>query len=258
MFYEKYANGRITVQKAICRSLRQTDFAIDYDDLNPMTIRLVSFSLSLQSIKDFVDKTRGQGKRWIFDTNTTAVGTSTSGALFLIYSQHNLFGQKKLKELAAFPVYEALHSFYSNGGSCLDRLSVELDRVYRLEAKQPDFRKLSQPVHRAYPKKLKNGECPQIVELMETKEALQANTFMDYRNREIHDGVIRLEHRSDGHYLPDDPNDINSATYTSELLSVCQSHFSAIETLVDMAYRMMWRDYQEQEGILPLKGRFTL
>ena len=92
---------------------------------------------------------------------------------------------------------------------------------------------------------------------METEEALQANTFMDYRNREIHDGVIRLEHRANGHYLPDDPNDLGSATYTSELLSVCQSHFSAIETLVDMAYRMMWRDYQEQNGLLPLEGRVT-
>ena len=268
MFYQRYRPGRLEAQPDLSRTLRRTPYAIDFDDLSPMTMSLLATYDALEDIKQEVERIQQfvsqaarsqppQSSSGIFPgiMDSTTPSVSGSGASVLISGAFRDRDPGSAPRVELVHLYKALHSFYSNGGTSLDRLGWELNRVYDLGLSplHVDFRSVCK-------KKGLDKSNPTLHELLSSEKAEMAKRFMRFRNRELHDGVIRIDRREAIVFFPDDFNKKGKPTGSrSELAGLCQQQFYAVEALVSDTYQMMWNDYQRSRS-LPLddaSGRST-
>lgn len=259
MFYERYYRGKLESQTALCRELRQhPDCAIDSDKENPMTIRLRATRETLDGIGKAVRQANhfaeqmglpipplssdGNLFNWLHKT------TPLSGAGFKMPRFRDPNAGKKLKIHLA-ELHKHLYSFYTNGGSCLDRLGWELNRVYGLglSVRAADFGTVRGIVEK------EKEQRPGLYRLFDSQVCKDAVNFMTYRQHMVHDGIVPLEVR-ERVYLPDGFDEQHQPTgFSREPVGLCQQHFAAIEGLIDAAYRVMWEEYQVK-GEPPLNG----
>lgn len=259
MFYEKYYPGKLISQTTLCRALRRhRAYAIDFDQANPMTIRLLFTHAALDGIGEvtrrvdhFARQVRLNNPPMTSGINlnlwlSTSPPLSGSGASVL----HDPNAEEKLK-VRLIDLHKHLYSFYTNGGSCLDRLGWEVNRVYELglSDRAVGFGAVKNKV-------LKNkSQWPHLYQLFsDPKYKDRIEDFKDYRNRMVHDGIVPLDVR-DRVYLPDGFDEQHQPTvFSREPVGLCQQHFAAIEGLVDATYQVMWEEYQSTKR-LPLTGQ---
>lgn len=231
--------GKLEAQPKICRFLKEyhSEHRIDFDTINPMTVRLVSFERALDTLRSEI--TTYNPIEWgYFDSKLfkpSGFNTTTSfespGSVSKEHTSRLPILQPKRK--STFEVYEALHSFFSNGGSCLERLALEINKLCDLNIPETSigfsYLKDYHPLKNMW---------PDLYSIMQDDKAKE---FMKYRNREIHDGAIILKHENTRFLLPDNPLDKDRSIYSKELGSTCQEYFTAIESLIDDAYEQIWK-----------------
>lgn len=256
MFY----SGKLESQKAFCQELRKhPDFAIDSDKENPMTIRLMAtrdafdgIGKAVRKVNHFAGQMGLQNPPLSSNANLYSwlhKTTPLSGAGFKMPRFRDPNAGKELKIHLA-ELHKHLYSFYTNGGSCLDRLGWEINRVYGLglSERAVDFGTVRRTI------KKQKGQRPNLYRLLNSQICKDAANFMTYRHHMVHDGIIPLDVR-DQVYLPDGFDEQHQPTgFSREPVGLCKQHFAAIEGLVDAAYQMMWEEYQST-GKLPLKGQ---
>src|SRR5574341_1044653 len=234
MYYSKYRTGKLTEQADVCVFLRHRQFAIDDQYANPMTIRLLLTYEALAAIQEEVKKyaefiaeakaVRGNPPP-VYDPSRLMV----SGVPNFVAPQGS-----RIPEYPMIHIYTALNSFYSNGGACLDRLGLELNKLYQLGVTKPDFGKLYGPKG---PKKSSS-----VLKILQTPDAQTAHVFMQYRNRQMHDGLIRVDFGGGKLHFPVLLADGTSSNTYQEPDQLCTTQFETIENLIDTAYEVIWAD----------------
>jgi hypothetical protein len=162
---------------------------------------------------------------------------TTSGVLTFVPPQGS-----KVPEFHMINVYRHLYSFYSNGGSCLDRLGVELVMLYKLPAgTKPDFGCL---YGKGGPTSVLRS--PSMKTLFNSPNAAICHEFMQYRHRHIHDGLVRIYTGGGQMYLPEMLSDGKLGSSYVNMEQTCKAQFAAVESFIDEAYRTVWADLQKQ------------
>ncbi len=248
MFY----SGKLKNQEVLCSELRRYPaFAIDSDHENPMSIRLIATHDALNDIgkavrqaNHFAEQMGLQAPPLSTDAswfNKLHKTTPLSGAGFKMPQFREPNAGKKLKAHLA-ELNKHLYSFYVNGGACLDRLGWELNRVYGL-GRAVGFGTIDK----------QKDQRPN--QLFDSQNYTDAVNFMAYQRCIVRDRVMPLEVR-DQVYLPDGFDEGCRPTgFNQKPVGLCKRQFAAIESLIDLAYRMMWEEYQATKQ-LPLTSNW--
>lgn len=256
MYYPDYRKSRLTAQSSICESLRGTQYRLDSNSVNPMTVRLLLTLDALTEIEKCVEEYRtlfnrlnhpsniGSGTQFL---DMLTADTSSSGTFSLVPPNYI---KSPIPPFEMIYTYKYLHAFYANGGSSLDRLTYELNQLYALRISPNALTYASlytrhSPKSKNYKKPLEYR--PRIEQLLSGQNAIDAYRFTKYRNRQMHDGIIEVECIGPDMYLPLYKFETDAQQGRNKLLNLCQDQFSAIEMLIDEAYQMVSNELQAKK-----------
>lgn len=220
---------------------------------NPLTLRLRALKSALKLLKDSVNnfnkKNKNNLERYFRKNEHAAISTT-------LHTQHSHMktGGAAIEEVN-FPgeetftfrydtVHFALFDYFSSFISILDRLAFEINRLYKLgdwTGNQLDWNRITNSNEEFF--------C-----CLQTKDHNLADfiknqrpNFKDipsYRNRIIHDGIIRILVKREGvlHnlqiFLPKDPK-IQETSYDKNVIEVCEEAKAKVLKLLDESYRLM-------------------
>ncbi|MBI4188867.1 MAG: hypothetical protein HY529_06640 [Chloroflexi bacterium] len=225
---------------------------------NPLTIRLLALREALSKLEKSINplreiiKTQAQKqleKGRIFGMGGTFITKSnelkTGGAPVELI---RIPGKRKPIEFHHDTVHLSLYEFFTNCGSVLDRLAYEVNRLYGLPIKMIDWPKLTDTSQG----KDKNWEA------LNSKDAKLAGFIknctsqfakaLGYRNRLVHDGIIRVEvnvHLFSGVNImlaEDCNNDISPMNV--DAVNFCERTKADVLKLLDGSYELMFQHLQ--------------
>ena len=188
-YYDAWEPGTFPAQRPLCLVLQDTEYALEEQDINPLTIRLATAYQSANSLDQLIrDAGRGLPRLWqeavalwgqeapqeeITFTEvmlpTPAGEAQTVAAVALVGREGVLKTHVAADHQAfAFPMVEAqqlLLQFFSSYSAALDRVAWEMDRLLTLESKQSGWRALTA---------WKHGQNRALRRLREKEPALSA------------------------------------------------------------------------------------
>lgn len=260
-YYDYYEKGAFSYQQQLCDAVRWTECNLEGQKLesptvlsaiqaNPLTIRLLTLNEALEhfnnaktideKIKELVrlqlDKNKfvGMGGTWIAENSSL----DTKGAPIEIIE---IAGERL--ELRHIDIHLALYEFFTNFGSVVDRLAYEINLLYRLAIPRVDWPKLTY-VKRGKYKKLRDLDAKDA----ELARFIKSNTSqftkaLGYRNRLVHDGIIRVE--VDVNIFPgvsirlaEDCNN-DTSPMSVDAVSLCERTKSDVLKLLDGCYKLI-------------------
>ena len=166
-YYDAWEPGTFPAQRPLCFVLQESEYALEEQDINPLTIRLATASQSANALDQLIrDASRGLPRLWqeavalwgeaalrsaitfTEELLPTPTGEAqTVAAVALVGSQGVVKTHVPTDHQAfAFPMMEAqqlLLQFFSSYCAALDRVSWEMDWLLTLGSKQPGWRALT-------------------------------------------------------------------------------------------------------------------
>ncbi|NQT04955.1 MAG: hypothetical protein HQ577_02990 [Dehalococcoidia bacterium] len=223
---------------------------------NPLTLRLLAFREALsqlevnvnpikEAIKIQSEKKFNKGK--IFEVSGTYHAQDsylkTGGAPIELIE---ISGKRKPIAFHYDCAYLALYSFFTNLGSVLDRLTYEIDMLYSLKITRSE-RYWSTLIKDTKPYlgklKVKDGNLADLL----VDYAGKFSSAIRYRNRMVHDGVIRLSLSSPylkfDLMLAQDPND-DVSPMNVNAIEFCKEVKYNLLKLADKSYKLMLKRLQ--------------
>jgi len=261
-YYDAHKKGTFSHQKQLCVAVRWTECNLEGQELkspnhlsaiqgNPLTIRLLALDEALKHFnnakkiaKNIKELARGQfdKKEFVMMSGTWhAEGSSlnTKGApieIIEIAGEHF--------ELKYIDIQLALYGFFTSFGSILDRLTYEINMLYNLEIPQ-NIRYWSKLTNESNLAKLikKDVELARLLE----KYLEIFKMVTRYRNRMVHDGIIRVEVDISvfkfSVMLAENPND-NNSSMNVDAIEFCTKSKADILKLLDESYSIMFQHFQ--------------
>jgi len=265
-YYEYHETGAFLRQQQLCDAVRWTKYNLEGQKLksptvlsaiqaNPLTIRLLTLNEALEhfnnaktidtKIKELtraqLDKNKfsGMSGTWIDERSSL----NTGGAPIQIME---IAG--KTLELKHIDIHLALYEFFTNFGSVIDRLSYEIDSLYGLQIKQVDWPKLTD-MRKGKDKNWRDldSKDSKLSGFIKSRVS-QFTKALLYRNRLIHDGMIRVEvdvHSFSGVSImlaEDCKND--TSPINVEAVSFCERTKVDVLELLDGSYELMFQHLQ--------------
>lgn len=263
-YYDYYEPGKFPHQQQLCDAVRWTKYNFEGQKRkspnvlsailgNPLTIRLLALNEALKHFDNVktIDKKIKELSREQFDKNkfssmfstwkAESSSLNTKGAPIEIIE---IAGERL--ELKYIDIQLALYEFFTGFGSILDRLAHEIDKFYELNIPRYNlgWGKLTSTSNLS---KLSSTNKT-LADLIKQYQG-KFHTATRYRNRLIHDGIIRLE-VDYGSFkgliinLAQDPDD-DTSPFDENAISFCEQKKEEVLTLLDESYRLMLQDYQK-------------
>ena len=158
--------------------------------------------------------------------------------------------EKKEKYQLNTLLYNQRYKFFTNFGSVMDRLAIEIELLYGIEENKIDWTKLidkRQKHNRAW-KKLFSKDS-HLALYIEKYRSIFEKAY-DYRNRLIHVGLVdfTVNYHDPYNNYPGFfiilGNKSNNTTYNDDALKLCTSIKKDLLELLDSSYEMMIRYYK--------------
>jgi hypothetical protein len=282
-YYDYYEKGAFPHQQDLCKAVAWTDCNLEGqrvvptimwqplpngterqyqttsltgETANPLTIRLHAtqeainkLETAVNTIKEAIAKQSqkqfGKGKMFGMGVQFEAQDslTETGGAPVLIIK---IQGKKKPFKFHYDIAHLSLYEFFTNFGSVLERLTYEIDRLYSLTI----------PPKNRYWGTLTNAKSKYLTKLAAKNNSLadllkshagELKTATQYRNRMVHDGVIRI---SPDFSLPkcdvmlaEDP-DNDESPMNVNATEFCKNTKSNLLKLLDKSYDLMLQHHK--------------
>ena len=223
---------------------------------NPLTIRLLALRKALKQLKSMINTTRAKIKKQKdeeYDKHNCCVmqGTfkaegspaDTLGAPI----QTIKIGENKPFDFQHAMVHLALYEFFTNLGSILDRLALEINMLYELGIPKDkiDWGKLANK--EANLTKLEGKDKNLSASLRDYIEKFK--TAVRYRNRIVHDGMIKVEIDISimglSVNLAQDP-DNETSPMNKDAVSFCEETKADILKLLDGSYELILQHIETQ------------
>jgi hypothetical protein len=268
-YYDYHEPGTFPHQQELCKAVEWTRCNLEGRRLvspthltdipaNPLTIRLLALRGAIiqlesnanpinEAIKKQADRAFSKGKMFgIGGTLVTQQSGSikTSGAPIEVI---RISGKRKPIEWSYYITHLALYEFFSNLSSVTDRLAFEIDLLYKLNIRKVDWPKLTDmsPSKDKHWKSLNNKDS-NLARFI-NNYAPKFVKALAYRNRLVHDGIIRLEANFSvsglSIYLAQNPDDVN-AIMDVDALIFCKHTKEDILRLLDRSYDLMLQHHK--------------
>lgn len=283
-YYDYYESGAFPNQQTLCKAvewtrcnlegrlLDSTTFTQKDEDgtekkisspilkgmpANPLTIRLFALREALNlleaSIKPINDAFDEQWNRLSKETlkclkwggkliTQESNSVETHGAPVEIIT---INGQSKPLEWRYDTAHLALYEFFTNLGSVTDRLAYEINMLYGLNIPKVDWPKLVDLKSRYKHSAMLNNKDSTLAGYIKNS-APKFTKALAYRNRLVHDGIIRFATRYvEGLtvLLAQDPNN-NQSTMDVDALDFCQQTKSETLELLNKSYEIMLQHHK--------------
>jgi hypothetical protein len=282
-YYDYYEKGAFTHQQDLCKAVAWTDcnlegqrvvpttswqqlpngtgkqyqtISLTGEPANPLTIRLLAtqeainkLETTVNTIKEAIEKQSqkefSKGKIFGMDVKFGAQGSfiETGGAPVLTIK---IQGKREPLPFRYDIAHLSLYEFFTNFGSALERLTYEIDRLYSLTI----------PLIRRYWGTLTNVKHKHLAKLAGKNNSLAdllksyAGKFemaTRYRNRMVHDGVIRVgadfSLLKSSVMLAEDPND-DESPMNVDAIEFCKDTKSNLIRLLDKSYEIMLQHHK--------------
>lgn len=264
-YYASHKKKTFPHQQQLCDAVRWTTCNLEGQELkppdtlsaiqgNPLTIRLLALDESLKHfnnakkiekrIKQLAREQLDKAEPFLMHGTWQAESSSlnTKGAPIEIID----IGGEHF-ELKHIDIQLALYEFFTNYGSIIDRLTFEINMLYSLGI----------PPKYVYWGTLTNvkGKYCDILKGKNAELATLLAKFTDkfemaskYRNRMVHDGIIKVEVDSSIVskaivLLAEDPND-NNSPMNEDAIKFCMQVKNYILKLLDGSYELMLQHFQ--------------
>lgn len=260
-YYDYYENGTFPHQQKLCDAVRWTKYNLEGQKLksptvlsainaNPLTIRLLALDEALKHFNNAktIDKKIKELAREQFDKNkfflmggtwnAESSSLNTMGAPIEIIE---IAGERL--EFKHIDIHLALYEFFTNFGSILDRLTYEIDMLYNLEICKK--KKYWGTLTKTYLAKLgkKDKDLADLLKDYAGKFEIATR----YRNRMVHDGVIRVNsdftRLSFCIMLAQDPND-DESPMNVDPIGFCEEAKVDVLKLLEGSYELMLKHFQ--------------
>jgi len=259
-YYDYYEKGAFPHQQQLCKAVEwikgcslEGQRLISPTHLtaviaNPLTIRLLALRKALDQLRSNIDTTSGRInrlKRRQFDKDgQTLMGITwnaqdsqadTLGAPILEIK----IGENKPFEFQYAMLHLALYEFFTNFGSILDRLAYEINMLYnlRLPKLTIDWGQLTKETNLTILAGKDNNLSASLSDYIG-----KIKTAIRYRNRIVHDGVIKVEVDTIGMglsvNLAQDPDNEDSPMNV-DAISFCEETEADILKLLDGSYELI-------------------
>lgn len=274
-YYDFYEKGAFPHQQDLCKAAEWTKCNLEGRQLvspthltgmpaNPLTIRLLALREAVNRLQSNVtpineaimkqaEKKFSKGK--IFEMGGTLItqqsgSIKTGGAPVEVIK---ISGKRTTIEWRYDITHLALYEFFTNFGSVLDRLAYEIDLLYGLQVKKVDWPKLVDTTKGKdkYWKDLNNKDTKLAKFIKQYK--LKLKTALGYRNRLVHDGIIRitadiglLANKGKAGLsvkLPRDPNN-NNSPMDIDAIEFCRQAKANVLKLLGGSYKLMLQHFQ--------------
>ncbi len=264
-YYEFHEKGAFSHQQQLCDAVRWTEYNLEGQKLksanvlsaiqgNPLTIRLLALNEALkhfENAKTIDEKIKGIARAqfeknkffamsgtWIAENSSL----NTKGAPIEII---DIAGERF--EYRHIDIHLMLYEFFTNLGSILDRLAHEINMLYNLGIPQKERYWGTLIKDKPYLEKLrvKDGGLADL--LKDYAGRFQAATR--YRNRMVHDGIIKVE--SDISVsglrvnLTQDP-DNEASPMNVDAVSFCEETRVDVLKLLDRSYELILQHIKTQ------------
>jgi len=256
-YYEFHEKGAFPHQQQLCDAVRWTKYNLEGQKPkspnvlsaiqgNPLTIRLLALNEALKHFDNAktIDKKIKELARAQFDKNKffTMSGTwiaensslNTKGAPI---EKIEIAGERF--ECRHIDIHLMLYEFFTNFGSILDRLAYEINMLYDLGIPKVkiDWGQLTKKTNST---KLEGKDKNLAVSLWDYTGKLQTATR--YRNRIVHDGIIKVETDISVSglrvNLTQDP-DNEASPMNVDAVSFCEETKVDILKLLDKSYELI-------------------
>lgn len=268
-YYDFYEPGAFPNQEKLCKAVEWTKCNLEMQLAsstvltsspgNPMTIRLLAVRKALNQLEDYVkpmdtaikttvdklmreDKTLSMGGT--FHGKDSSI--ETGGAPIETIEISRISGEKQLSiEFEYNRIHLPLYEFFTNFGSALDRLVYEINRLYVITAGLIDWSRLTNTEKYKHWDTL-NTKNDGLAEHIRNSAA-KFSKAIRYRNRLIHDGLIKFEAdiSIEGIYirLPEKPDD-DKSNITIDALDFCLQAKADLLATLDVSYKLMIKHYE--------------
>jgi len=285
-YYEYYEKGKFPHQQKLCKAVEWTGCNLEGQRLvpntltgadgtktktskltgqvaNPLTIRLIGLRIALNQLRNKVNqinrtirkqKVKQFNKGEMFEIKgqflTASSSVQTSGAPV---DEFEISGEEKPLKFYHVKAHFSLYQFFSNLGSAMDRLAYEIDLLYQLNIPKVDWPKLvdTRPQKDKYWKMLNNKD-PMLARFIRNSPS-KLEQALSYRNRLIHDGIIRVEVHIGllvnkgisglSVKLAEDPNN-DGSLMNVDAIDFCLFAKADVLKLVDGSYELMLQHLQ--------------
>ncbi len=269
-YYDSHEKGAFPHQQQLCDAVRWTKYNLEGQKLksptvlsaiqgNPLTIRLLALDEALErfdnaktidkKIKELAEEQfrknghSSMGGTWKDESSSL----NTKGAPIEIIE---IAGERF--EFRHVDIQLALYEFFTSFGSILDRLTYEIDMLY----------KLGIPQQNRYWGTLTNAKGKYLAILKGKTEDL-ANLLGDYvtkfkmairyRNRLVHDGIIHFEVER-GHIglrinLAEKPDD-DESNFNVNAIEFCEDKKKEVLTLLNESYMLMLQYFENHKEVV--------
>ena len=259
-YYDHRKKGAFPYQQQLCDAVRWTKCNLEGQELkspntlsaiqgNPLTIRLLALDELLKHfnnakriekrIKQLVREQLDKAEPFLMSGTWQAESSSlnTKGAPIEIID----IGGEHF-ELKHIDIQLALYEFFTNFGSIIDRLTFEINKLYSLgiPPKQVYWGTLTNVKGKYYD--ILKGKNAELATLL-AKSTDKFERASKYRNRMVHDGIIKVELDSSIVskaivLLAKDPND-NNSPMNRDAIKFCMQVKNDILKLLDGSYELI-------------------
>lgn len=226
--------------------------------INPLTLRLRALQKALNQLEEEINHINAE----IQEATNDQFDKSrffTMGRTFHAQDSSLETGGAPVEEIS-FPgnktirfhydkVYFALYDFFTNLGSVLDRLAYEINLLYELGdwlEERIDWFRLVNPRNRFLC--CLNNKDKNLAEFIQA-QATNFKRMLTYRNRLIHDSIIRADIETVGFphkfhvFLPRDPNKQKTQRDVDAVV-FCKKTKANVLKLLDEGYRLMLQHHK--------------
>jgi hypothetical protein len=223
---------------------------------NPLTIRLLALRKALKQLKSRINTTRAKIKKQVeeqfakhksFGMQGTFKAEGSPADTLGAPIQTIQIGENKPFDFQHAMVHLALYEFFTNLGSILDRLALEINMLYELGIPKDkiDWGKLANK--EANLTKLEGKDKNLSASLRDYIEKFK--TAVRYRNRIVHDGMIKVEIDISimglSVNLAQDP-DNETSPMNKDAVSFCEETKADILKLLDGSYELILQHIETQ------------
>ena len=289
-YYEFYETGTFPTQRELCRALEWTECNLEGQRVvptvffkklpdgtekktpttkltgeraNPLTIRLFGVRNKLGQLERIVNEVKSKIKEQekaqfsagrpfgIKGTYITSSSTSveTGGAPV---ERLEISDVKETIEFRHIEVHSLLYELFISFGSILDRLAYEINLLYNLDIQKVDWPKLIGSPDKAKNLDLLGGKDERLANFV-SRAAPKFEKALSYRNRLVHDGIIRIDTdislQGLSVILAEDPNN-NRSPMNVNAIDFCKRAKVGILELLNESYRLML-EYHKGHGNPP-------
>ena len=222
---------------------------------NPLTIRLLAFSKALQQLENSINPTREKIKKQVDEEFDKHKSFGMKGTFKAQSSSANNLGAPietiEIGENEPFDfhhaiVHLALYEFFTNLGSILDRLALEINMLYNLQIPKVkiDWGQLTQETNLTE----LEGKDENLSALLRNYQK-KFYKAVRYRNRIVHDGMIKVEIDISitglNVNLAQDP-DNEKSPMNEDAVSFCEETKADILKFLDGSYELILQHIETQ------------